>query len=74
MKSPKNALSHLFEEFSRAKNAKAVEEMGTGLGLSIVRGLVEPYDGEIELCGVKAAVTVLENGLCSVNFGGQYEY
>ncbi len=44
---PANALPHLFEEFFRAPNAKAIEEHGTGLGLAIVKGLVERYQGTI---------------------------
>ncbi|MBM4040337.1 MAG: HAMP domain-containing histidine kinase [Planctomycetes bacterium] len=38
---------HLFEEFFRAQNARALIHEGTGLGLSIVREIVESYDGEI---------------------------
>ena len=44
---PADALPHLFEEFFRAPNAKAVAEHGTGLGLAIVKGLVERYGGTI---------------------------
>jgi signal transduction histidine kinase len=44
---PADALPHLFTEFYRAGNAKAVEESGTGLGLSIVKLLVERYGGSI---------------------------
>jgi signal transduction histidine kinase len=44
---PQKDQAHLFQEFYRAKNAKAVEESGTGLGLSIVKDLVERYGGEI---------------------------
>ena len=44
-----DALPHVFEEFYRAKNAKAVEEAGTGLGLAIVKDLVERYGGRIEV-------------------------
>ena len=46
---PEDALPHLFEEFFRAKNAKAIESTGTGLGLSIVKDLVERYEGTIEV-------------------------
>jgi two-component system sensor histidine kinase VicK len=34
---PEEAMPHLFEEFCRAPNAKALEKEGTGLGLTITR-------------------------------------
>ena len=46
---PEEALLHLFEEFYRAPNAKASDEVGTGLGLAIVQDLVERYGGRIEV-------------------------
>lgn len=46
---PEEALPHLFEEFFRAENAKAIEREGTGLGLSIVKSLVERYGGHISV-------------------------
>ncbi len=46
---PEEALPHLFEEFYRAPNAKALNEVGTGLGLAIVKDLVERYKGRIEV-------------------------
>lgn len=46
---PEEALPHLFEEFYRAPNAKALDEVGTGLGLAIVRDLVRRYKGHIEV-------------------------
>ncbi|MBN1978565.1 MAG: GAF domain-containing sensor histidine kinase [Anaerolineae bacterium] len=46
---PEKALPHLFEEFYRAPNAKALDEVGTGLGLAIVKALVERYGGRIEV-------------------------
>jgi len=42
---PPEALPDLFQEFFRARNAKALAESGTGLGLSIVKDLVERYGG-----------------------------
>ncbi len=46
---PPEAMPHLFEEFYRAPNARAVNAVGTGLGLTIVRELVERYRGRIEV-------------------------
>jgi len=46
---PEEALPHLFEEFYRAPNAKALDEVGTGLGLTIVRDLVDRFGGRIEV-------------------------
>ncbi|MBC8449057.1 MAG: GAF domain-containing sensor histidine kinase, partial [Chloroflexi bacterium] len=46
---PEEALPHLFQEFYRAPNAKALDEVGTGLGLAIVKDLVERYGGHIEV-------------------------
>jgi signal transduction histidine kinase len=44
---PEDALAHLFEEFYRAPNAKAMEKEGTGLGLVITKDLVTRYSGQI---------------------------
>jgi signal transduction histidine kinase len=46
---PEDALPHLFDEFYRASNARAVEESGTGLGLAIVKLLVDRYGGELSV-------------------------
>ncbi|MGD2176386.1 MAG: HAMP domain-containing sensor histidine kinase, partial [Anaerolineae bacterium] len=46
---PEEALSHLFEEFYRARNAKEMDAVGTGLGLAIVKDLVDRYDGRIDV-------------------------
>jgi signal transduction histidine kinase len=40
-------LSHVFEEFYRTEEAKAMERQGTGLGLSIVKRIVETYGGRV---------------------------
>ena len=44
---PQEDLSHVFEDFFRAKNARTSEESGTGLGLSIVKRIVELHHGKI---------------------------
>jgi len=44
---PKDELPHIFEEFYRARNAKAAERTGTGLGLSIAREVAEKHKGRI---------------------------
>ena len=41
------SLSHLFEEFYRAPNARALEREGTGLGLTIVKNLVTRFGGRL---------------------------
>jgi signal transduction histidine kinase len=46
---PQDAQGHLFEEFFRAPNARAVEHEGTGLGLTIVRDLVARFGGSIQV-------------------------
>ena len=43
------ALPHVFEEFYRASNAKALDEAGTGLGLAIVKDLVDRYAGQVQV-------------------------
>ena len=40
-------LTHIFDEFYRTEEAKAMERQGTGLGLSIVKRIVEMYNGRI---------------------------
>ncbi len=44
---PAESLPNLFQEFYRARNARALDEAGTGLGLTIVRDLVDRYGGRI---------------------------
>jgi len=44
---PENSMEHLFEEFYRAPNARALEQQGTGLGLVIVKDLVSRFSGRI---------------------------
>jgi signal transduction histidine kinase len=46
---PAESMPKLFQEFYRAKNAKALEEAGSGLGLTIVKDLVERYAGRIDV-------------------------
>ena len=40
-------IGHLFEDFYRAKNARAVKKDGTGLGLPIVKQIIEAHSGKI---------------------------
>lgn len=54
---PPAAMPHLFEEFYRAENAKAVEDAGTGLGLSIVKQLVERLGGQISVSSLEGSGT-----------------
>ncbi|MGE5262286.1 MAG: sensor histidine kinase [Acidobacteriota bacterium] len=44
---PKESLPHVFEEFYRAPNAKAIEKEGTGLGLAITQSLVTRFGGRV---------------------------
>ena len=45
---PPEGLPHIFKEFYRASNARAIEKDGTGLGLSIVKQIVERHGGHIQ--------------------------
>ncbi|MDD5686544.1 MAG: HAMP domain-containing sensor histidine kinase [Elusimicrobia bacterium] len=44
---PQEDLSHIFEDFYRAKNAEQMEKDGTGLGLSIVKQIINSHSGDI---------------------------
>jgi len=54
---PADAFPRLFQEFFRARNAKASRETGTGLGLAIVKDLVERYGGRVEVESVEGTGT-----------------
>ena len=46
---PEEALSRIFEEFYRAKNAKSLEMEGTGLGLAIAKDVIEQHGGQVSV-------------------------
>lgn len=46
---PADELPHIWDEFYRARNARAREYHGTGLGLAIVKQLVKHYGGQIRV-------------------------
>jgi signal transduction histidine kinase len=46
---PDEAMSRIFTEFYRAKNAKAIEVEGTGLGLVIAKDVIEQHGGQISV-------------------------
>ncbi|MFZ5569374.1 MAG: ATP-binding protein [Thermodesulfobacteriota bacterium] len=46
---PDEELPHLFTEFFRGQNAKAVTEEGTGLGLVIVKEILDQLNGTIQV-------------------------
>lgn len=54
---PADAIPHLFEEFFRAENARALPESGTGLGLTIIKDLVERYNGRLSVESVEGKGT-----------------
>jgi len=46
---PPEALGHIFEEFYRAPNARAVEKEGTGLGLAIARQVIDEHGAQVDV-------------------------
>jgi len=44
---PEADLPHIFEEFFRAANARAVERDGAGLGLAFARQVIERHGGQV---------------------------
>lgn len=67
---PEAALQHLFQEFYRAPNARAVEESGTGLGLAIVRHLVERWRGQVTVSSREGAGTTFRIEFACANGAG----
>ncbi len=55
---PEDDIPHIFDEFYRARNAKAIEKMGTGLGLSITKKIIELHKGSIRLESVENKGTI----------------
>ena len=46
---PEDALSRVFAEFYRARNARDLDVEGTGLGLVLVKDVVEQHGGKISV-------------------------
>lgn len=55
---PEDDIPHIFDEFHRAGNAKAIEKMGTGLGLAITKKIIELHKGKISLESVEGKGTI----------------
>jgi signal transduction histidine kinase len=52
---PEADLPHIFEEFYRADNARAVERDGTGLGLAFAKQVIERHGGQLSVWNNAAA-------------------
>ncbi len=70
---PKEEQEHLFTEFFRASNAKAIEAQGTGLGLAIALEIVKQYGGDIEYESQVGAGTTFRFHVPIVDVGGGNE-
>ncbi len=46
---PKENMSSLFQQFSRARSAQSSGKLGWGIGLTIVKGITEAHCGEIKV-------------------------
>ncbi len=55
---PAEAIEHIFDEFYRAPNARALEKEGTGLGLAIAKQVALEHGGRIEVQSEVGAGTV----------------
>jgi len=66
---PEEDISHIFEEFFRAKNAREREKHSTGLGLAIVKQLVESFEGQITVSSTLGEGTTFIVHLPLLNIG-----
>ena len=56
---PESAREHLFEQFFRAGNARALDERGTGLGLAIAKAIADRYGATIEVASTEGEGTTV---------------
>ncbi|MEA3368675.1 MAG: HAMP domain-containing sensor histidine kinase, partial [Planctomycetota bacterium] len=54
---PDDELPHIFDEFFRGREAKAVFAHGTGLGMTIIKRVVEMHGGDIDVTSAPGAGT-----------------
>lgn len=55
---PEDKITHIFDRFFRAENARQLQPNGTGLGLAIVKKFVEQHQGDIECVSAEGTGTM----------------